>query len=92
MTYDPIRALLNADSEDDRDELTERWKDNKLQELDFVSIVVSNWMFESRFLLFLSMAVFPFAYPAGSWHTFYSRRRARWVAHVHRILAFSPPQ
>ena len=40
-TYDPIYALLNADSEDEKDKLTQRWKDNKLQELNFIGIVVS---------------------------------------------------
>ena len=39
-TYDPILLLLNADDEAQRDELTHRWKDSKLQELNFVGIVV----------------------------------------------------
>jgi hypothetical protein len=40
-TNDPIYSLLNAPDEKERDELTKRWKDNKLQELSFVGIVVS---------------------------------------------------
>jgi hypothetical protein len=40
-TYDPIYYLLNAEDDKERDELTQRWKDNKLQELSFVGIVVS---------------------------------------------------
>lgn len=40
-TYDPIYSLLNAESEERRDELTERWKDNKLEELNFLGVVVS---------------------------------------------------
>lgn len=39
-TYDPIFSLLNAESVERRDELTERWKDNKLEELNFVGVVV----------------------------------------------------
>lgn len=42
-TYDPIEILLNADSEDERDELTMRWRDNKLSELNFVGVVVCNF-------------------------------------------------
>ena len=38
----PIYKLLNAEEEEERDELTERWKSNKLQELNFVGIVVSH--------------------------------------------------
>ena len=41
-TYVPIYRLLNTEDEEERDELTERWKDNKLQELNFVGIVVSS--------------------------------------------------
>lgn len=40
-TYGPIYRLLNTEDEKERDHLTERWKDNKLQELNFVGIVVS---------------------------------------------------
>ena len=40
-TYDPIKTLLNADTEQEKDELTTKWKENKLQELNFVGIVVS---------------------------------------------------
>ena len=39
-TFDPIYSLLNASEDKERDELTKRWKDNKLQELSFVGIVV----------------------------------------------------
>ncbi|KAJ4986023.1 hypothetical protein SVAN01_08501 [Stagonosporopsis vannaccii] len=38
-TYDPIEILLNAESEDERDGLTARWRDNKLSELNFVGVV-----------------------------------------------------
>ncbi|KAI9733647.1 MAG: hypothetical protein M1834_003249 [Cirrosporium novae-zelandiae] len=38
-TYDPIYLLLNAHDEQDRDHLTNRWKENKLAELNFVGIV-----------------------------------------------------
>ena len=37
----PIYKLLNAEEDKERDELTQRWKQNKLQELNFVGIVVS---------------------------------------------------
>lgn len=40
-TYDPIFNLLNAEKEEVRDKLTERWRENKIQELNFVGIVVS---------------------------------------------------
>jgi len=42
-TYDPIFALLNEDSEEERDRLTKRWVDHKLEELNFVGIVVSSY-------------------------------------------------
>ncbi|KAF2667535.1 hypothetical protein BT63DRAFT_426397 [Microthyrium microscopicum] len=38
-TYDPIFALLNADTSEERDKLTEKWVDHKLQELNFIGIV-----------------------------------------------------
>ena len=40
-TYAPIFSLLNAETEERRDELTTKWKDNKLAELNFIGIVVS---------------------------------------------------
>ena len=33
--------MLNTDDDEERDRLTEKWKDNKLQELNFIGIVVS---------------------------------------------------
>jgi hypothetical protein len=41
-TYDPIEILLNTEDDKDRDELTMRWRDNKLSELNFVGVVVCN--------------------------------------------------
>ncbi|KAJ4333053.1 hypothetical protein N0V95_009514 [Ascochyta clinopodiicola] len=38
-TYDPIEILLNTVDEEERDELTARWRDNKLSELNFVGVV-----------------------------------------------------
>lgn len=38
-TYDPIEILLNSEDADERDELTVRWRDNKLSELSFVGVV-----------------------------------------------------
>ncbi|KAK5169920.1 uncharacterized protein LTR77_005898 [Saxophila tyrrhenica] len=35
----PIYRMLNAEDTDERDRMTERWKDNKLQELNFIGIV-----------------------------------------------------
>jgi len=40
-THDPIKRLLNAESMDERDRLTEEWRDRKLQELNFIGVVVS---------------------------------------------------
>lgn len=40
-TYDPIEILLNTEDEDERDDLTILWRDNKLSELNFVGVVVS---------------------------------------------------
>lgn len=40
-TYDPIEILLNAETEDEKNDLTARWRDNKLSELNFVGVVVS---------------------------------------------------
>lgn len=42
-TYDPVEGLLNAESYEKRDQLTQRWKENKLQELNFIGIVVSTF-------------------------------------------------
>lgn len=39
-THDPIEILLNTDDEDEREELTELWRDNRLNELSFVGVVV----------------------------------------------------
>ncbi|KAI8942902.1 hypothetical protein NX059_000941 [Plenodomus lindquistii] len=38
-TYDPIEILLNTEEEAERDELTKKWRDNKLSELSFVGVV-----------------------------------------------------
>jgi hypothetical protein len=39
-TYDAMHQLLNDVTEDERNRLTESWKDNKIQELSFIGIVV----------------------------------------------------
>ncbi|WYZ46083.1 hypothetical protein EsH8_IX_000308 [Colletotrichum jinshuiense] len=39
LTYDPLLLLLNHEEKSERDRLTERWKDNKLQELNFIGVV-----------------------------------------------------
>lgn len=39
-TYDPIEILLNSEDGRETDELTTRWRDNKLSELNFVGVVV----------------------------------------------------
>ncbi|KAF2129658.1 hypothetical protein P153DRAFT_376071 [Dothidotthia symphoricarpi CBS 119687] len=38
-TYDPIEILLNTEDPKEKDELTKRWRDNKLSELSFVGVV-----------------------------------------------------
>ncbi|KAL6710334.1 hypothetical protein ACN47E_009280 [Coniothyrium glycines] len=38
-TYDPIEILLNTEDGKEQDDLTTRWKDNKLSELSFVGVV-----------------------------------------------------
>jgi hypothetical protein len=38
-THDPIEILLNTDNEKERDDLTMKWRDNKLSELNFVGVV-----------------------------------------------------
>lgn len=43
-TYDPIFALLNADTTEEQDNLTEKWRDHKLAELNFIGIVVSRYL------------------------------------------------
>jgi hypothetical protein len=40
-TYDPIEILLNTYNLSERDELVKRWRDDKLNELNFVGVVVS---------------------------------------------------
>jgi hypothetical protein len=39
-TYDAMHQLLNDVTEDERNRLTESWKENKIQELSFIGIVV----------------------------------------------------
>ena len=39
-TYEPIEILLNAEDGEERDRLTEKWRDNRLSELSFVGVVV----------------------------------------------------
>jgi hypothetical protein len=39
-TYDPLEILLNTEDEDEKDDLTVKWRDNKLSELSFVGVVV----------------------------------------------------
>jgi hypothetical protein len=39
-TYDPIEILINTEDRNDRNRLTEKWRDNKLSELNFVGVVV----------------------------------------------------
>lgn len=43
-TYDPVEILINTEDEDERDELTIKWRDNKLSELNFVGVVVRTRM------------------------------------------------
>jgi hypothetical protein len=38
-TYEPIDILLNTENAEERDLLTEKWKDNRLNELGFVGVV-----------------------------------------------------
>ncbi|KAF2645882.1 hypothetical protein P280DRAFT_418070 [Massarina eburnea CBS 473.64] len=38
-TYDPIDTLLNADDLEERNQLTQNWRDNRLNELGFVGVV-----------------------------------------------------
>ncbi|KAF1950117.1 hypothetical protein CC80DRAFT_496969 [Byssothecium circinans] len=40
-TYDPINILLNAEDAKERDHLTEKWRDNRLNELGFVGVVAA---------------------------------------------------
>ncbi|OLN93942.1 hypothetical protein CCHL11_03386 [Colletotrichum chlorophyti] len=39
LTHDPLLLLLNHDDRGERDKLTEKWKNNKLQELNFIGVV-----------------------------------------------------
>lgn len=41
-TYEPVKSLLNAPSEAEKDQLTATWRDKKLGELSFVGITVSS--------------------------------------------------
>lgn len=40
-TYDPIEILLNESDPETKDKLTERWRDNRLDELSFVGVVAA---------------------------------------------------
>lgn len=39
-TYDSIRIIVNTEDEKERNYLTEQWRTHKLEELNFVGIVV----------------------------------------------------
>lgn len=41
-TFDSIYIIINTQDEQERDNLTERWRDHKLEELNFIGIVVGN--------------------------------------------------
>jgi len=41
MSFDAITVLLNSPERDERDRLTERWRDHKLSELNFVGVVAA---------------------------------------------------
>jgi hypothetical protein len=45
-TYDPVEILLNTIDDDERNQLTTRWRDNKLSELSFVGVVVRIRIFQ----------------------------------------------
>jgi hypothetical protein len=40
-SYDSICLMLNAEDSEERDDLTTKWRDHKIQELNFVGTVVS---------------------------------------------------
>ena len=54
-THDAMVELLNAENEDEQDRLTEKWKDNKIEELNFVGIVVCILHAPTRFSRKLSI-------------------------------------
>jgi hypothetical protein len=55
---DPIAILLNTEDSEERDRLTERWKDNRLQELNFVGVVVrQHYMYFHLAILIVLMIV-----------------------------------
>lgn len=44
-TYDSMSELLNENDPDEKNRLTEQWRDHKLQELNFIGVVVGNsWL------------------------------------------------
>ena len=44
-THDSIRIVINTHDEEERDRLTEQWQTHKLEELNFIGIVVRNTYF-----------------------------------------------
>lgn len=64
-TFDPIELLLNAEEGEDQDELTIKWRDNKLSELSFVGVVVGIWR-ESHSSFFLSPGFCSSNYPVAT--------------------------
>jgi len=40
-TYDPIKIILNTEDDEEKDELTRKWRDNRLSELNFVGVVAA---------------------------------------------------
>lgn len=42
-THDPIEILLNTEDPEEKDRLMELWRDNRLNELSFVGVVVGKF-------------------------------------------------
>ncbi|PVH96927.1 hypothetical protein DM02DRAFT_631551 [Periconia macrospinosa] len=40
-TYEPIEVLLNEEDDEERDRLTEKWKESRVHELNFVGVVAA---------------------------------------------------
>lgn len=46
-TYDSVYIILNTPDEREKDALTQQWREHKLEELNFIGIVVSDNAFAS---------------------------------------------
>lgn len=85
----PLHKLLNAADKDERDKLTGQWRDHKLQELNFVGVVVSKFRYCNAYLSALDISQ---GRHTSTVLNLNLGRPCCWDAIRHRFLASHPTQ